>query len=482
MGIIGINSIPYHNTHTQQKNKLKRTIQEETKSSINDNTNTILTNKKTKQNKFYEMQENNKYDNNISGPFIVQITARNESQNLGNLHPLQLGKKIAPLATQLQKINKLGKDKIQLTFNNHIHANEFVDQAKIKLTEWYTYIPDYKIQRRIVVYDIPKEMDIDDIKQGIEEHEANPEVLEIERLMRCDKGSDKLIPTNAIKIVIKGDSLPQNITIWYVKCKVAPIKKSLKKCNRCLRYGPISSQCRGQKRCANCTEMEHQDIEECKATAKCYNCKGNHKIFDINCPSLQYQKILATTMSYYNIDHKKAKETIRKNNILSESQIIGLYYKEINKRALYNWNEKQFLSPITPEKIEVAKPRIIESATEENINNNIANTNKNIEDIILTTPRNQSLIGRKTYEDKDSNTKLEEAHIKTAYSNKNFPYPRKGNITSNKTHTLITSVNPKIKGIAKNNNSNENKKLLSEGKIRSRTLEDITNSNISKTL
>ena len=63
-------------------------------------------------------------------------------------------------------------------------------------------------------------------------------------------------------------------------------------------------------------------------------------------------------MSYHNIDHKKAKEIIRKNNILSENQIIGLYYKEINKKALFNWNEKQFLNPLTLEKIEITKPRL----------------------------------------------------------------------------------------------------------------------------
>ena len=203
--IIGINTLPHPNNQPQQNNKLKRTIQEDDKTSTSDNTNVKLINKKTKQNKFYEMQEKNRYDNNISGPFIVQITAKDESQNLGNLHPQQLGKKIAPLATQLQKINKLGKDKIQLTFNNHIYANEFIDKAKNKLTEWYTYIPDYKMYRRMVVYDIPKEMSVEEIEQGIEEHDSNPEVIEIERLMRYDKENDKLIPTNAIKIVIKGD-------------------------------------------------------------------------------------------------------------------------------------------------------------------------------------------------------------------------------------------------------------------------------------
>ena len=71
-------------------------------------------------------------------------------------------------------------------------------------------------------------MGMDEIQQGIEEHDYNPEIVEIERLMRYDKRSDKLIPTNAIKLVIKGDLLPQSITIWYVKCKAAPIKKTLR--------------------------------------------------------------------------------------------------------------------------------------------------------------------------------------------------------------------------------------------------------------
>ena len=403
------------------------------------------------------------------------MTARDEQQNLGNLHPLQIGKKIAPLTNQLQKINKLGKDKIQLTFNNYIHANEFVEKAKSKLAEWYTYIPDYKVHRRIVVYDIPKELSIDDIKQGIDEHESNPEVLEIERLMKYNKENGNLTPTNAIKLAIKGDSLPQSITIWYVKCKAVPIKKNIKKCYNCLRYGHIASQCRGQKRCTNCSETEDHGSEECKAAIKCYNCKGNHRTFNTNCPSLQYQKILAATMSYFNTDHKKAKETIKKNNILNESQVIGLYYKEVNKRALYNWDEKQFINPLILEKTEIAKPTIIRSATDEIIKNNIPNTNKNTDDILTFTP--------KTYEIKDTITKLEEVHTKFAYSNNNFPYLRKGKTTINKTHiSTPTSMNLKIKGTIKNHNAMENKKLSNEGKARSRTLEDITNTNIPKTI
>ncbi|XP_076247860.1 uncharacterized protein LOC143187528 [Calliopsis andreniformis] len=166
-------------------------------------------------------------------------------------------------------------------------------------------------------------MNIEEVRQGIEEHDSNPEVLEIERLMGYDKITDKLTSTKAIKIVIKGDILPQHITIWYVKCKVAPIKKNIKKCNNCLRYGHIEAECRGQKKCQTCAEIEHPHINECKEIIKCANCKRFHKTFDINCPSLQYQKVLATTMSYYNIDHKKVKEIIGKNNIISENQIIN---------------------------------------------------------------------------------------------------------------------------------------------------------------
>lgn len=376
LDVIGINPFPPPNNNPNADNNLKRTMQEEPKATTSDNTNINQINKRKKQNIFHEMQEKNRYGDNISGPYIIQMTSKDESQNLGNLHPLQLGKKIAPLATQLQKINKLGKDKIQLTFNNHIYANEFIEKSKTKLTEWYTYIPDYKIYRRIIVYDIPKEMGMDEIQQGIEEHNYNPEVVEIERLMRYDKRSDKLIPTNAIKLVIKGDLLPQSITIWYVKCETAPIKKNVKKCYNCLRYGHTSTQCRGQKRCQTCSEADHLETNECKAVSKCANCKGNHSTFDINCPSLQYQKILATTMSYFNVDHKKAKDIIRKNNIISENQIINLYYKDINKKAIFNWNEKQFLNPQTLEEIEhkeLKKPGAKENTTEKEIKRYISN-------------------------------------------------------------------------------------------------------------
>lgn len=210
MKILGINTISLPPIQIQWNNKLKRRVQEENKTSSSySNINPNIINKKTKQKilrnaRIQYIQRQNNWTVHSSDD------DKNETQDLGNLHPLQIGKKIAPLAIQLQKINKLGKYKIQLTFNNYIHANEFVDKAKKKLSEWYTCIPDYKIYRRIVVYDILKEMNIEEIRKDIEEHESNPEVLEIERLMRYDQENGRQISTNAIKIIIKGDTLPQN--------------------------------------------------------------------------------------------------------------------------------------------------------------------------------------------------------------------------------------------------------------------------------
>lgn len=61
-------------------------------------------------------------------------------------------------------------------------------------------------------------------------------------------------------------------------------------------------------------------------------------------------------MSYYNIRHKKAEEIIKKNNIIIENQVISLYYKKINKKALYDWNEKQIFNLIILGKLDFSKP------------------------------------------------------------------------------------------------------------------------------
>lgn len=98
---------------------------------------------------------------------------------------------------------------------------------------------------------------------------------------------------SSVKIAVESEEVALQLTktqayvlVCGMKLQTTPLVKisPSTRCDRCLKYGHSSLNCRGKLICVKCGG-EHR-ASECQATVLCCsNCKGAHKATDKSCPA-----------------------------------------------------------------------------------------------------------------------------------------------------------------------------------------------------
>lgn len=136
--------------------------------------------------------------------------------------------------------------------------------------------------------------------------------------MDKDTNEVKLIPTQSVLVTVRGQQLPQNVYIHYVRCEVHCYIQNVIQCKKCLRFGHFQDQCKGSVRCEICGN--NHDLKECKNTEiKCINCGGtNHMASDQKlCPRYKKEKLIKQIMAESNISYLEAKNFFDNGNSFS---------------------------------------------------------------------------------------------------------------------------------------------------------------------
>ena len=126
----------------------------------------------------------NKYLETDNPPYLVHIYDTRPGYNIGQYHPLMLAKKLSNNNIHPVRTFKAADDKLAIILSTPLEANNFVSDSELvkKLDpNWRAVIPDSAIYKIGVVHDIPLEITIDKIKEGID-----PDVLSnIVKIERC---------------------------------------------------------------------------------------------------------------------------------------------------------------------------------------------------------------------------------------------------------------------------------------------------------
>jgi len=87
-------------------------------------------------------------------PFIVHIESKSDSENLGNLHPMKLGKLLAGRFLSLSDIRRIRRGISSVMFKYRHEANSFVDGVSLLPENWIYYIPNFKLYRTKIVREL----------------------------------------------------------------------------------------------------------------------------------------------------------------------------------------------------------------------------------------------------------------------------------------------------------------------------------------
>ena len=266
----------------------------------------------------------NKYLETDNPPFLVHLYDTRIGYNIGQYHPLMLAKKLSNNNIHPVRTFKAADDKLAIILSTPSEANNFVNDSELvkKLDpNWRAVIPDSAIYKIGVVHDIPLEITIDEIKEGID-----PEVLlnivKIERCKQRKANPSAAIPPNSpkqewedadsIKIICR-NSLPRDINIFSYIAKVSAYILPVKQCNRCFKYGHVVNNCRGKEICLKCGESHRiEEAESCMNAVKCVNCLGPHMSNDRNeCLFYNYNIEINLARSKLKCDISEAEQIVK---------------------------------------------------------------------------------------------------------------------------------------------------------------------------
>ena len=102
------------------------------------------------------------------------------------------------------------------------------------------------------------------------------------------KKEGEVIPTNTLFLTFGSPDLPKEITVGYLKVKVALFVPNLMRCFNCNKFGHTSQSCKVAAKCPGCGKDKHDD--RCEEPKLCSNCNGPHASSAKDCPVWQKEK------------------------------------------------------------------------------------------------------------------------------------------------------------------------------------------------
>ena len=102
------------------------------------------------------------------------------------------------------------------------------------------------------------------------------------------KKEGEVIPTNTLFLTFGSPDLPKEITVGYLKVKVALFVPNPMRCFNCNTFGHTSQNCKVAAKCPGCGKDKHEG--RCEGPKLCSNCNGPHASSAKDCPVWQKEK------------------------------------------------------------------------------------------------------------------------------------------------------------------------------------------------
>uniref|UniRef100_A0A6P7FN45 Uncharacterized protein LOC114329509 n=1 Tax=Diabrotica virgifera virgifera TaxID=50390 RepID=A0A6P7FN45_DIAVI len=249
----------------------------------------------------------NKYSQGDQGPYFVFM--QNKEGNIGRLHRIATARLILgavpAIKDNIVNINIIGKNKIKIECNTYKSANILVECKKLIERNYDLYIPNFFTQKSGVIKGVDKNISENELKGIIVPRYGNFKVINVKRIKR--KENDQLVETGTIVVSFRGQMIPKQVIIERMIYQVEPYVPRVIQCLNCIRYGHVTSQCRGKKRCSKCGQEHDSDV--CDLTdPTCILCFGNHSALDRNkCAEFEKQKGIKYIMANENLPFEEAK-------------------------------------------------------------------------------------------------------------------------------------------------------------------------------
>lgn len=270
----------------------------------NDNHEDIDNNKQ----RFDELAKN-KYRMTDSGPFYVFV--EHSSKNLGRLFPIKVGHFLyqsEEFRKSIKDIEAIGINRVKIILDTYSMANKLVDHPILIQNNLRSYIPKHFTQKKGLIRMVDTTFDDKYLWDTIK---SDLEIVDIKRLRRKvtdrETGKDIYVDRQMVLLTFLGSSIPDKIRINFCTFPVEPWVHPVIRCFRCLRFGHVADQCKGNVRCSQCGALGH-NFQKCIAESPyCIYCQDNsHHSASKKCPAYIRQHNIKKIMAAENVSFKDA--------------------------------------------------------------------------------------------------------------------------------------------------------------------------------
>ena len=122
------------------------------------------------------------------------------------------------------------------------------------------------------------------------------------------KKEGKVIPTNTLFLTFGSPELPKEITVGYLKVKVALFVPNPMRCFNCNRFGHTSQRCKVAAKCTGCGKDKHEG--QCEGPKLCSNCNGPHASSAKDCSVWQREKEIQRVRIEKRISFPEARQLV----------------------------------------------------------------------------------------------------------------------------------------------------------------------------
>ena len=131
-------------------------------------------------------------------------------------------------------------------------------------------------------------------------------VVEVHRVT-VKKDTEK-VPTKTLFLTFNTPDLPKEITVGYLKVKVALFVPNPMRCFNCNKFGHMSQRCMVAAKCTGCGKDKHEG--QCGGPKLCSNCNGPHASSAKDCPVWQNEKEIQRVCVEKRISFPEARQLV----------------------------------------------------------------------------------------------------------------------------------------------------------------------------
>lgn len=173
--------------------------------------------------------------------------------NKESFDDIKLGKFLLDNKKPNKEIETIKKGFAKVTFFHAKDANAACKMPTLRLKDITGTIPRNYVEKTEVIYDIPVEMTIQEIQEGLKAPVTIKSINRMYKNMSTENGTYEKIPTSSIKVIFIGSSLPDSVRIFGTNRRVKPFRAEVKQCFSCFKFGHLKKFCR-KTICEKCAE------------------------------------------------------------------------------------------------------------------------------------------------------------------------------------------------------------------------------------